>query len=66
MRKTLKAAWWIGLFSFLAYGAVKLVFAVACNLGGHNMTEAIFGVTTPIILGLAIGVEAFLWFRQAH
>ena len=66
MSKILKAACWIGLFSFIAYEAVTLLFAMACKFGGHNSMEAMFGLTTPVILGLAIGVEAFLWFRQTH
>lgn len=66
MLAILKAASWIGLFCLLAYAGLKIVFMAICILGGHNSVEAMFSVTTPVILGAAIGMETFFWFRNAR
>lgn len=64
MMRIVKGALCIALFSTLAYGVVKVALTIPCLLGGHNALEAMFSTTTPVILGLVIGVEAFLWSRE--
>ncbi|CDM59858.1 hypothetical protein LPU83_pLPU83a_0017 (plasmid) [Rhizobium favelukesii] len=60
---SLRTASWIVLFSAIGFGFVKLGFAVVCWVGGHNLFEAMFGFTTPFILGAAIGIESLFWLR---
>ncbi|KAB2683303.1 hypothetical protein [Brucella tritici] len=66
MARIAKATFWIGLFSILGYGGVKLALGIVCWLSEHNALEAMFSATTSVILGLVIGVEAFLWFSDAR
>ncbi|PZU85463.1 MAG: hypothetical protein DI528_11890 [Shinella sp.] len=65
-RHLTRTACWVAVFLTGGVLLVKLVFMLVCWIGGHNLFEALFGMTTPIILGTVIGIEAFLWFREWH
>jgi hypothetical protein len=46
-----------------AYVVLATVFRLNCWLGGHNMTEAIYGGFAAIVLSIVIGAE-YAWFRR--
>lgn len=56
----------IAAFSAVGFVVVKSAFLLVCVIGGHNLLEAMFGLTTPVVLGAAIGLEAFLWYRERN
>ncbi|BCH62699.1 hypothetical protein RvVAT039_pl12530 (plasmid) [Agrobacterium vitis] len=43
---------------------MKLTLAVVCWVTGHDLLEAIVGSVASIALGMAIGIETFLWLRD--
>ena len=57
---------WIAAFSAVGFVVVKSAFLLVCVVGGHNLLEVMFGLTTPVVLGAAIGLEAFLWYRERN
>lgn len=57
---------WIAAFSAVGFVVVKSAFLLVCVIGGHNLLEAMFGLTTPIVLGAAIGLEAFLSYKERY
>lgn len=64
MMRLIKAFALISGFVIAGFLAVKLVFVAICRFGGHYTLEDLVGFTTPLVLGTAIGIETFLWFRE--
>jgi len=60
----LRTACWIALFCAGGMMLVKLTFVAVCWIGGHNWTEALFGFVATMVLGGAVGVESYMWFRD--
>ena len=58
------AASCIAVFSVAGYTFVKLTLALVCWVTGHDLLEAIVGSIASIALGVAIGIETFLWLRD--
>ncbi|WP_428411690.1 hypothetical protein [Pararhizobium sp.] len=57
------AALFLG-FSVLGFTLLSVSFRGVCWIGGHSQMEAIWGVTTSVILGLAVGAEALLTWKS--
>ena len=51
-------------FSVLGFTLLSVAFRGVCWIGGHSQTEALWGVTTSVILGLAVGAEALLTWKS--
>ncbi|WP_312412345.1 hypothetical protein [Shinella sp.] len=64
MARASRAALWILAFSVVGFGIVKLAFMLVCVIGGHDLTEELFGFTASVVFGGLIGIESYLWFRE--
>ena len=64
LRRFATAIFWISIFCLAGFALVRLVFWGLCRFGGHYTFEHLAGLTTPVILGIVIGIESFLWWRE--
>lgn len=54
----------IAVFSVAGFAVVRLAFALICWISGHDLFEAMVGLIAAATFGLAIGIEAYLWFKD--
>lgn len=58
------AAAWIAVFATASFAILKLLFGTVCWVAGHDAVEAAAGAIVPVVFGVLIGVEAYLWFKD--
>lgn len=61
----LKSIFVLVAFSLIGFGILKLFFLGLCTFAlNHEPLEQMAGAFVPIVFGLAIGIEGFLWWRE--
>nr|CAD6630034.1 hypothetical protein RKHAN_04128 [Rhizobium sp. Khangiran2] len=58
------SAGWIAVFATASFAILKLIFGMVCWIAGHDPLETAVGAIAPVVFGILIGVEAYLWFKD--
>lgn len=65
--KISKALLALAILTILAYAALKLCFVLLCFFVlDHEPYEEMLGGYIPVVFGLAIGTEGYLWWRDLN